>query len=112
VADDAQYFFIAVTTSAPTAAVGTASGGFLGMFVTHPGLALTGQTSLAVNVGLDENFFRQASNQPAATAAPATPAGIHRPRPCSAVPTASAAHRHGALRRRTGFACPRARGSA
>jgi hypothetical protein len=63
VADDAQYFFIAVTTSAPTAAVGTASGGFLGMFVTHPGLALTGQTSLAVNVGLDENFFRQASNK-------------------------------------------------
>jgi hypothetical protein len=63
VADDAQYFFIAVTTSAPTAAVGTASGGFLGMFVTHPGLTLTGQTSLAVNVGLDENFFRQASNK-------------------------------------------------
>ena len=63
VADDAQYFFIAVTTSAPTAAVGTASGGFLGMFVTHPGLALTGQTTLAVNVGLDENFFRQASNK-------------------------------------------------
>ena len=63
VADDAQYFFIAVTTSAPTAAVGTASGGFLGMYVTHPGLALTGQTTLAVNVGLDENFFRQASNK-------------------------------------------------
>jgi hypothetical protein len=63
VADDAQYFFIAVTTSAPTAAVGTASGGFLGMYVTHPGLALTGQTSLAVNLGLDENFFRQASNK-------------------------------------------------
>ena len=63
VADDAQYFFIAVTTSAPTAAVGTASGGFLGVYVTHPGLALTGQTTLAVNVGLDENFFRQASNK-------------------------------------------------
>ena len=63
VADNDQYFFIAVTTSAPTAAVGTSSGGFLGMFVTHPGLALTGQTSLAVNVGMDENFFRQASNK-------------------------------------------------
>lgn len=63
VADDAQYFFIAVTTSAPTAAVGTASGGFLGVYVTHPGLALTGQTTLAVNLGLDENFFRQASNK-------------------------------------------------
>lgn len=63
VADDAQYFFIAVTTSAPTAAVGTASGGFLGMYVTHPGLALTGQTTLAVNLGVDENFFRQAGNK-------------------------------------------------
>lgn len=63
VADNDQYFFIAVTTSAPTAAVGTASGGFLGMFVTHPGLALTGQTSLAVNLGMDENFFRQAGNK-------------------------------------------------
>ena len=63
VADDQQYFFIAVTTTAPTAAVGTSSGGFLGMFVTHPGLALSGQTTLAVNVGMDENFFRQATNK-------------------------------------------------
>ncbi len=63
VADDAQFFFIAVTTSAPTAPAGTASGGFMGMFVTHPGLALTGQTTLAVNVGIDENFFRQTSNK-------------------------------------------------
>jgi len=63
VADNDQYFFIAVTTTAPTAAVGTSSGGFLGMYVTHPGLALTGQTTLAVNVGLDENFFRQTSNK-------------------------------------------------
>lgn len=63
VADNDQYFFIAVTTSAPTAPVGTTSGGFLGMFVTHPGLALTGQTTLAVNIGMDENFFRQGSNK-------------------------------------------------
>ena len=63
VADDAQYFFIAVTTSAPTAAVGNAGGGYLGMYVTHPGLALAGQTTLAVNVGLDENFFRQTGNK-------------------------------------------------
>jgi hypothetical protein len=63
VPDNEQYFFIAVTTSAPTAAVGTSSGGFMGMFVTHPGLALTGQTSLAVNLGMDENFFRQPSNK-------------------------------------------------
>ncbi len=65
VADDAQYFFIAVTTTAPTAVAGTppSSGGFLGMYVTHPGLALTGQTTLAVNLGMDENFFRQTSNK-------------------------------------------------
>jgi hypothetical protein len=64
VADDDQYFFIAVTTTAPTAAVGTSpSGGFLGMYVTHPGLALTGQTTLAVNLGMDENFFRQSGNK-------------------------------------------------
>ena len=65
VADDAQYFFIAVTTSAPTAVTGTppSSGGFLGMYVTHRGLALTGQTTLAVNLGMDANFFRQASNK-------------------------------------------------
>jgi Bacterial Ig-like domain len=65
VADDAQYFFIAVITSAPTAPTGSppTSGGFLGMYVTHPGLALTGQTSLAVNLGMDANFFQQASNK-------------------------------------------------
>jgi hypothetical protein len=65
VADDAQYFFIAVTTSAPTTQVGNppTSGGFLGMFVTHPGLALTGQTTLAVNLGMDANFFQQATNK-------------------------------------------------
>ena len=63
VADQDQYFFIAVVTSAPTAIVGTSSGGYLGMFVTHPGLALTGQTTLAVNLGMDENFFRQSSNK-------------------------------------------------
>ena len=63
VADNDQYFFIAVTTTAPTTQVGTSSGGFLGMFVTHPGLTLTGQTTLAVNIGMDENFFRQASNK-------------------------------------------------
>jgi hypothetical protein len=65
VADDAQYFFIAVTTTAPTAVAGNppSSGGYLGMYVTHPGLALTGQTTLAVNLGMDENFFRQASNK-------------------------------------------------
>lgn len=64
-ADDAQYFFIAVTTTAPTAPTGTppGSGGYLGMYVTHPGLALTGQTTLAVNLGMDANFFRQASNK-------------------------------------------------
>lgn len=65
VADDAQYFYIAVTTTAPTAQTGTPpnSGGYLGMYVTHPGLALTGQTSLAVNLGMDANFFQQASNK-------------------------------------------------
>ncbi len=61
--DDAQFFFIAVTTSAPTAPAGTANGGFMGMFVTHPGLTLNGQTSLAINLGIDEGFFRQASNK-------------------------------------------------
>lgn len=63
--DDAQYFFIAVTTTAPTTQTGTPpnSGGFLGMYVTHPGLALTGQTTLAVNLGMDANFFRQATNK-------------------------------------------------
>ena len=65
VADDQQYFFIAVTTSAPTAITGSppSSGGFLGMYVTHPGLALTGQTTLAVNLGMDANFFQQTSNK-------------------------------------------------
>lgn len=65
VADDAQYFYIAVTTTAPTAVAGNppSSGGYLGMYVTHPGLALTGQTQLAVNLGMDENFFAQASNK-------------------------------------------------
>jgi len=65
VADDAQYFYIAVTTTAPTAVAGNppSSGGYLGMYVTHPGLALTGQTSLAVNLGMDENFFQQAANK-------------------------------------------------
>jgi hypothetical protein len=65
VGDDAQYFFIAVTTSAPTAQAGTPpnSGGFLGMYVTHPGLALAGHTTLKVNLGMDANFFRQASNK-------------------------------------------------
>lgn len=64
-ADDAQYFYIAVTTSAPTAPTGTppTSGGYLGMYVTHPGLALSGQTQLAVNLGMDANFFQQASNK-------------------------------------------------
>lgn len=65
VADDSQYFFIAVTTTAPTAQAGTPpnSGGYLGMYVTHPGLALTGQTRLKVNLGMDANFFRQAGNK-------------------------------------------------
>jgi hypothetical protein len=65
VADDAQYFYIAVTTSAPTAQVGNPpnSGGFLGMYVTHPGLTLAGQTQLAVNLGMDANFFLQPSNK-------------------------------------------------
>ena len=60
-----QYFFIAVTTSAPTAITGSppSSGGFLGMYVTHPGLALTGQTTLAVNLGMDANFFQQTANK-------------------------------------------------
>jgi hypothetical protein len=64
-ADDAQFFFIALTTTAPTAITGTppSSGGFIGMFVTHPGLALTGQTQLAVNLGMDANFFNQTSNK-------------------------------------------------
>ncbi len=65
VADDAQFFFIAVTTRAPTSQTGTppTSGGFLGMYVTHPGLALTGQTNLAVNLGVDANFMRQTGNK-------------------------------------------------
>lgn len=65
VADDAQYFFIAVTTSAPTAQTGNPpnSGGFLGMYVTHPGLQLNGQTQLVVNLGMDANFFKQAGNK-------------------------------------------------
>ncbi|MCE2658496.1 MAG: hypothetical protein LW854_09645 [Rubrivivax sp.] len=65
VADDAQYFFIAVTTTAPTARAGTPanSGGFLGMYVTHPGLTLAGHTTLKVNLGMDANFFRQATNK-------------------------------------------------
>jgi hypothetical protein len=65
VADADQFFFIAVTTTAPTAQTGSppTSGGFIGMFVTHPGLALTGQTQLAVNLGMDANFFRQTSNK-------------------------------------------------
>ncbi|MBN8504763.1 MAG: hypothetical protein J0L58_09800 [Burkholderiales bacterium] len=65
VPDDAQYFFIAVTTSAPTAQTGNppSSGGYLGMYVTHPGLKLNGQTQLAVNLGMDANFFKQAGNK-------------------------------------------------
>jgi hypothetical protein len=65
VADDAQYFFIALTTTAPTAQTGNppSSGGYIGMFVTHPGLALDGRSTLAVNVGMDANFFRQATNK-------------------------------------------------
>jgi hypothetical protein len=65
VADDAQFFFIALTTTAPTSQTGSppTSGGFIGMFVTHPGLALTGQTTLAVNLGMDANFFQQATNK-------------------------------------------------
>ncbi len=64
-ADDAQYFFIAVTTSAPTAQTGNppTSGGFLGMYVTHPGLQLNGQTQLAVKLGMDASFFQQAGNK-------------------------------------------------
>jgi hypothetical protein len=65
VADADQYFFIALTTTAPTAQTGNppTSGGFIGMYVTHPGLQLNGQTQLAVNLGMDANFFRQASNK-------------------------------------------------
>jgi hypothetical protein len=65
VSDDSQYFFIAVTTRAPTTQTGTplSSGGFLGMYVTHPGLQLNGQTTLAINLGADANFMRQASNK-------------------------------------------------
>ena len=65
VADDAQYFFIAVITSAPTQPTGTppTSGGYLGMYVTHPGLTLGGQTTLAVNLGMDANFFKQTSKK-------------------------------------------------
>ncbi len=65
VADDAQFFFIALTTTAPTAQTGSppSSGGFIGMYVTHPGLALNGQTTLLVNLGMDANFFRQTSNK-------------------------------------------------
>jgi hypothetical protein len=65
VADDAQYFYIAVTTSAPTVQTGTppVGGGYLGMYVTHPGLQLTGQTTLAVNLGIDANFAQQTSNK-------------------------------------------------
>ena len=65
VPDDAQFFYIAVITSAPTQPTGTppSSGGFLGMYVTHPGLTLTGQTTLAVNLGMDSNFFQQANNK-------------------------------------------------
>ena len=65
VADDDQYFFIAVTTTAPTTQTGSPpnSGGFIGMYVTHPGLALTGQTELAINLGMDADFFRQTSNK-------------------------------------------------
>lgn len=64
-ADDAQFFFIAVTTSAPTAPAGNPpnSGGFLGMYVTHPGLRLNGQTQLAVNLGVDASFINQAGNK-------------------------------------------------
>jgi len=63
--DDAQFFFIAVTTTAPTVQAGSppTSGGFIGMYVTHPGLPLNGQTTLAVNLGMDANFFRQPSNK-------------------------------------------------
>ena len=65
VADDAQFFFIALTTTAPTAQTGNppTSGGFIGMHVTHPGLRLNGQTQLVVNLGMDANFFRQANNK-------------------------------------------------
>ncbi len=65
VADDAQYFYIAVTTTAPTGPAGVppTSGGYLGMYVTHPGLTLTGQTQLAVNLGMDANFFLQSGNK-------------------------------------------------
>jgi hypothetical protein len=65
VADDNQFFFIAVITNAPTAPEGNppSSGGFLGMYVTHPGMALTGQTTLAVNLGMDANFFQQTGNK-------------------------------------------------
>jgi hypothetical protein len=65
VADDAQYFFIAVTTSAPTAPAGvpSTSGGYLGMYVTHPGLTLTGQTQLAINLGMDADFFQKTTNK-------------------------------------------------
>jgi hypothetical protein len=67
VSDANQYFYIAVTTSAPTAPAGTppSSGGYLGMYVTYPGtgLQLTGQDSLAINLGVDANFFTQATNK-------------------------------------------------
>ncbi len=69
VADANQYFYIAVTTTAPTAPAPSATpptaGGYLGMYVTYPGagLALSGQTSLAINLGMDADFFKQATNK-------------------------------------------------
>ena len=67
VADADQYFFIAVTTSAPTAPASSpaTSGGYLGMYVTYPGagLKLTGQTSLAIKLGLDANLFKQSGTK-------------------------------------------------
>jgi hypothetical protein len=57
-ADASQYFYISITTSAPS------TGGYVGMYVTYPGsgLSLTGQQSLKINLGVDANFFQQASN--------------------------------------------------
>jgi hypothetical protein len=63
--DAAQFFFIAVTTSAPTAPSNN-SGGFLGMFVTYPGatgLSIAGKTQLKINLGIDANMFQQATNK-------------------------------------------------
>lgn len=68
VSDASQYFYLAVTTTAPTAPVGggaPTSGGYLGMYVTYPGagVSVAGKSNLLINLGMDANFFQQTSNK-------------------------------------------------